>query len=105
MGPPKVKEALCWQEEFAADELGCRVVELDHSTGALLIYLSVFFLGLTYASEKTYAIFCLQDKERSAYHYFAGPFEKSVRVLNWNLHTILFLSVWSLMPPRQRCFI
>lgn len=44
MGVKKLMEALCLQEEFAAAELGCSMMELGCSTGAP--YLSVFFLGL-----------------------------------------------------------
>lgn len=95
-GPPKVKEALCWQGELAANELGHSVVELGHSLGALLIWLSVFFLGLTYASEKTCAIFWLPNKKRSAYHYFAGPFEKRIRVLNYGICTLFSSFQYSL---------
>lgn len=43
LGPTQGMEAPCLQEELAAGGLEYIMMDLDHSVGALLVYLSVFF--------------------------------------------------------------
>ena len=103
MGTKKLMAAPCLQEELADDELGYGLVKLGCPIRALLLYLSVFSLGLMkFFREDLCSL--LPGGEISVYHHFEGLVEKRLRVSNCGIKLACYPPAVSMVPgvPQDR---